>query len=45
MTRLSRLVAAASVAAGGQYLEVLAARETAPGRYQPPGWIFLAAWR
>ena len=23
----------------GQYLEVLAARETAPGRYQPPGWM------
>lgn len=23
----------------GQYLEVLAARETAPGRYQAPGWM------
>jgi len=23
----------------GQYLEVLAARETAPGRYQPPSWM------
>ena len=23
----------------GQYLEVLAARETAPGRYEPPGWM------
>jgi adenosylhomocysteine nucleosidase len=23
----------------GQYLEVLAARETAPGTYQPPGWM------
>jgi adenosylhomocysteine nucleosidase len=23
----------------GQYLEVLAARETAPGKYAPPGWM------
>ena len=23
----------------GQYLEVLAAREPSPGRYQPPGWM------